>query len=431
MLLSNPAMHSLQCISGKDILPAMQNNTHDTRPVRELIACQKSGWSLEQRFYTDPEIYRLELDHIVMRNWTFAGHVSELPEPGDYKVFRLAKESAIIVRAHDGSLKGFANVCRHRGSVVCLAERGNTRKFECPYHGWVYATDGTLQAARNMPEDFDKASFGLHPVSIEVLQGLIFVSFCDDPPSLAGAQRDLAEPLAMFDFVNLKVAAHKVYPIAANWKLTIENYQECYHCATAHPDYAKMHTLMLDDRKRERVQSHMLEKMAHCGLKQIDIDFIDDKARPGEQGYGYSRTALFEGYKTGSRDGEPVAPLLGSLTDYDGGASDLTVGHCSFFLAYTDHVVAYVFKPVDQFNSQCEIYWMVRGDAREGEDYDRDALMWLWDITTLADEKIIVDNWRGVQSKYYRPGPFSGMECAESAYVHWLLTELRRAPQHD
>ena len=116
----------------------------DNRPIRELIACQKPGWSLEQRFYTDPEIYRLELDQIIMRNWIFAGHVSELAAPGDFKVVRVANESAIVVRGEDGLIRAFANVCRHRGSLVCLEDAGNTRKFTCPYHGSVFDTQGKL-----------------------------------------------------------------------------------------------------------------------------------------------------------------------------------------------------------------------------------------------------------------------------------------------
>jgi Rieske 2Fe-2S family protein len=100
----------------------------------------------------------------------------------------------------------------------------------------------------------------------------------------------------------------------------------------------------------------------------------------------------------------------------------------SFFLAYSDHVVGYVFTPVDQTHCKCEIYWMVRGDAVEGKDYDVDELVWLWDITTLADEKIIVDNWKGVNSRYYKPGPFSGMEYLEKRWIDWILQELRRAP---
>jgi Rieske 2Fe-2S family protein len=240
----------------------------------------------------------------------------------------------------------------------------------------------------------------------------------------------MAEPLATFDFENLKVAAQKTYPISANWKLAVENYQECYHCAVAHPEYAKMHTLMLEGKRRQHVQSHMLENMGACGLSNIEIDYIDTKARPGEMGFGYSRSALFEGYKTGSKDGTPFAPLLGKLTDYDGGASDITFGPFNFFLAYSDHVVGYVFTPVDAKNCQCQIYWLVRGDAVEGKDYDRDELMWLWDVTTCADKIIIFNNWKGVNSKYYKPGPFSGMEKAEQRFVDWVLQELRRAPQY-
>ena len=393
----------------------------DNASIADLIARQKPGWALDQRFYTDPEIYQLELDRIVTRNWILAGHASQIPDAGDYLVFSLTNESAIIVRGKDGKIRAFANICRHRGSLVCLENRGNKRKFECPYHGWTYDLDGKLIGARSMREDFNKEAYGLHPVSLSLLSGLIFVCFCDDPPSIEGAQRDLAEPMAMFDFENLKVAASKTYPIAANWKLAIENYQECYHCATAHPEYAKMHTLMLDPQKRDRIQGPMRQRMAACGLKDIEHDFIDTYAKSGEQGYGYSRTALFEGYKTGSRDGEPLAPLLGELKEYDGGASDFTLGPFTFFLAYSDHVVGYVFSPVDHKNCQCKIHWFVRKDAVEGKDYDRNELMWLWDVTTHADEKIIVNNWKGVNSQYYRPGPFSGME---RRYIEWMLLEL-------
>ncbi len=168
----------------------------------------------------------------------------------------------------------------------------------------------------------------------------------------------------------------------------------------------------------------MLDKMESCGVKKISIDFLDTGARPGEVSFAYSRTALFEGYLTGSEDGQPVAPLLGKFTDYDGGASDFTIGPFSFMLAYSDHVVVYVFTPTGKDGSNCEIYWLVRGDAEEGKDYDVDKLVWLWDITTAADKKIIVNNSKGVHSRYYQPGPFSGMEGAEKIFIDWILQEL-------
>ena len=399
----------------------------DQRSIAELVASQQPGRPLEQRFYTDSAIYQLELERILTQNWFLAGHVSQVPEPGDFFVTRMANESAIVVRGSDGNVKAFANVCRHRGSLVCLQQSGSAKKFECPYHGWMYDIDGNLTAARSMPPDFDRKSYGLVPVSLEDLGGLIFVAFTDNPPSLRGARRDLAEPFEIFGFQGLKVAAKKTYPIAANWKLAVENYQECYHCASAHPDYARMHTLMLDPKKRDRIQGKMLERFESCGLREIEHDYVDTMARPGEQGYGYSRTALFEGYKTGSRDGEPVAPLLGKLKGYDGGASDFSFGPFSFLLAYSDYVVGYVFKPVGHAHCTCEIFWFVRGDAQEGRDYDVEELTWLWDVTTQADEQIIVNNWRGVNSRYYRPGPFSRMERMENRYVQWIVQQLSDA----
>ncbi len=399
---------------------------NDELSIDELIASQKPGHSLDQRFYTDPAIYDLEIEKIVNRNWILAGHASQLPEPGDFKVLNVAQESAIIVRGKDGKLKGFANVCRHRGSLVCLEEEGHADKFTCPYHGWMYDIDGNLTAARNMKDDFDMSTRGLKSVSVGEVHGLILVCFDDSPPSLEGAIRDLEEPMGMYDFENLKLAAQKSYAIPANWKLSIENYQECYHCATAHPEYALMHTMMLDDEKRERASGHMYERMEACGIKDILIDHVDSAARPGEIGFGFARTAMFSKFKTGSKGGQPVAPLLGSITGYDGGQADLSFGPFSFLLAYNDHVVCYVFTPVDHNNSNCEIYWLVRGDAEEGKDYDVDELTWLWDVTTKADKEIVVNNSRGVHSKYYEPGPFSGMEDLERIYIEWILAELQR-----
>ena len=395
------------------------------RSIDELIAEHKPGYSLDQRFYTDPGVYARELERIIYRNWIFAGHISQFAEAGDFRVLNVAGESAIIVRNEDGGLNGFANVCRHRGSLVCLEESGHTEKFACPYHGWMYDLDGRLVAARDMPEDFDKESRSLKRVSVEVIHGLVFVCFTDNPLSVEACRTELAEPMAMFGFENLKVAAQKTYDIPANWKLSIENYQECYHCATAHPEYARMHTLMLGDERRNRVQRHMEERMAACGVRDIYINRVDAAAPPGEMGFAYSRTALFEKYKTGSKDGSPVAPLLGEFTDYDHGASDFNFGPFSFMLAYSDHVVAYVFTPIDHNNSRCEIYWMVRGEAVEGKDYDVDELTWLWDITTISDKEIIVNNSKGVHSKYYEPGPFSAMEKEERSYIEWILRELK------
>lgn len=403
----------------------MTGITGDT--LSRLLARQPRGRPLLREFYTDEELYRADLEHVIYPNWFVAGHRSEWREPGDFRLFTLADESVILVLGDDGELRGLANVCRHRGSRVCLEAAGRATTFDCPYHGWRYGTDGGLLAARSMPDGFDRAAYGLVPVAVECVHGMVLVSLADRPPGVGAAREQLAEPMRVLGFEHMKVAARRDYAIPANWKLAVENYQECYHCATAHPEYAQMHTLAVDVRRRGHLQDTMRERLADSPLPDVTIDCIDLAAPDGEMGFGYSRTALFPGKLTGSRDGQPVAPLLGELTDYDGGASDFSFGAFSFMLAYSDHVVIYVFKPTGPDGSSCEITWLVRSNAEQGRDYDVDKLTWLWDVTTLADLDIITDNAAGVRSRFYEPGEFSVMERAESVWVEWYLQQLERA----
>ncbi len=316
----------------------------------------KHGWSLAGEYYKDPAIFQKEIDKIIFNTWIFAGHVSQIPNTGDYFLFNLLDESAIIVRTNDGSIAAYYNVCRHRGSHICKEDSGNAKRFLCPYHAWSYDLDGSLFAARGMPESFDKSDIKLHKCAIDFIDGMIFVNFNDNPTSLENAKRNLAPALQMYDFKNMKVAAHKNYPIAANWKITLENYQECYHCAPSHPEYALSHTLKVELDKFDVLQQPMLSRMETCGIKEYESYKHFDQQEDGQEQYAYSRYALFEKYKTGSQDGEQLAPLLGNIKGFDHGASDFSIGPLTYMLAYNDHVVVYVFTPTSQLTSACDIY---------------------------------------------------------------------------
>jgi phenylpropionate dioxygenase-like ring-hydroxylating dioxygenase large terminal subunit len=387
----------------------------------------RKGFSLEQNFYTDPEIYRRELAVLFGTNWIFAGHISQIPNPGDYFLFEIGADSIIIVRDKSGAINALANVCRHRGSRICLEPSGSVKLLRCPYHAWAYDLDGQLRAAANMGDDFEREDYPLHKINIEIISGLIFVCLSDTPPDLKTAKQNLDPALACFGIDDMKIAAHKSYPIAANWKLAVENYHECYHCGPAHPEYAQLHTLKLPGAEYDQHQAGMQTRMTACGVSDVEFDFQDNNALPGQQGYALSRSALFDGIKTGSKTGEPLAPLLGILTDYDGGASDLNIGPVSFFLIYSDHMMAYRFLPTGPQDCVCEVFWFVRGSAVEGTDYDLADLTWLWDVTTQADEKIILDNQKGVNSRHYQPGPFSEMENWTQGFVDWYLAQMRNA----
>ena len=394
--------------------------------IKELLNNQQEDWSLDQKFYKDTSIFDLEKHNIFYNSWIFIGHESQIPNKGDFFVYKLLDEEIIVLRNKENKEKAFFNVCRHRGSRVCLEEKGNTSRFSCPYHSWTYNLDGKLLAAKSLREGIDKSKLGLHPCNIESASGMLLINLSDNPQSLKNLQSDLKEPFEMFGFKDLKVAAHKNYPIASNWKLAVENYQECYHCAPAHPEYSLSHSLKIEDEPGfDEAQEKMMNNLESCGLKDIEVNKDFSNKDPDQEQYAYSRYALFDGYMTGSKDGKPLAPLLGNIREFNQGCSDFNIGPVSYFLAYCDHIVGYIFTPTSQDQCQCDIYWLVNKDAKENKDYDKEKLMWLWDVTTYADETIIVNNQKGVNSIKYQSGPYTDKEQSTRRFIKWYLSELK------
>ena len=394
--------------------------------IKELLNNQQEDWSLDQKFYKDTSIFHLEKHTIFYNSWIFIGHESQIPNKGDFFVYKLLDEEIIVLRNKENKVKAFFNVCRHRGSRVCLEEKGNTSRFSCPYHSWTYNLDGKLLAAKSLREGIDKSKLGLHPCNIESASGMLLINLSDNPQSLKNLQSDLKEPFEMFGFKDLKVAAHKNYPIASNWKLAVENYQECYHCAPAHPEYSLSHSLKIEDEPGfDEAQEKMMNNLESCGLKDIEVNKDFSNKDPDQEQYAYSRYALFDGYMTGSKDGKPLAPLLGNIKEFNQGCSDFNIGPVSYFLAYCDHIVGYIFTPTSQDQCQCDIYWLVNKDAKENKDYDKEKLMWLLDVTTYADETIIVNNQKGVNSIKYQSGPYTDKEQSTRRFIKWYLSELK------
>lgn len=397
--------------------------------LQALIEQQRPQHSLDRAFYTDEDIYRREIELIFLRSWQYAGHVSEIPNTGDWFLFEFANESVIIVRSDEDSVKALVNVCRHRGSRLRTESRGCANRFNCPYHGWTYALDGRLLVAAYMDEGFDKTKHGLKTIHCEVLEGMIFVNFAEQPAPFSIIREELGDRLAPYDLAHARVAHRQNYPIAANWKLSVENYQECYHCAPSHPEYSQGHSLAKPGARTSELMEQAFARRPACGLGTKQVNKVYNTARGFGADVVYDAYPMWHGHVTGSADGKPVAPLLGSISDYDGSCTDLQCGPVMFALMYCDHVVIYRFTPVDLHHSNCDITWLVRGDAEEGKDYDRDKLTWLWDVTTHADKRIIETNAKGVMSSHYRPGPLSSMESFLGTFLEWYLDTLRDSPR--
>jgi Rieske 2Fe-2S family protein len=390
-----------------------------------LIDSYQHGYSLPQGFYNSEEIYQKEIENIFLKHWMLAGHASQIPAHGDFFLFEFDQESVIVVRSKTGDINAFMNVCRHRGSHICLEKKGNAKSLVCPYHAWSFNLDGALVAARNMGDDFDTSTNGLHRVHLEMVGGLIFVSLAENPLSLQPMRAELNETFDLFGFDRMKLAKQITYPIPANWKLATENYMECYHCTPSHREYSAIHALALSPAKFEQHLTAYLKNKTSA-VRTTPCQCYYDLAIDGEEGYQYSRDPLLPGMKSGMLDGKPASRLLGNIAEYDGGSSDFMVGPVSFFLIYDDHMIGYRFLPISVDTCVCEIYWFVHESAEEGKDYDLSALTWLWDVTTQADETIITNNQKGVNSHFYRPGKLSEMEDSQQHFLDWYINALQQ-----
>ena len=201
--------------------------------------------SLPAWAYRDPVLFERECRLIMRRGWHYAGAVAELADTGAYLTVQLLDQSVLVIRGRDGAIRGFHNVCRHRGHEL-LRGRGRAAVVTCPYHAWSYHADGTLRTARGAEKQpaFEPGRYGLKPVRVEVFaRHFVFFSLDPDAPPLAEQAPGLASELEneIADYAGL--APQLGLPsaeIGCNWKVAVDNYLECYHCRVAHPAFADM-----------------------------------------------------------------------------------------------------------------------------------------------------------------------------------------------
>ncbi len=197
--------------------------------------------SLAAKYYTDPEVFKLETNGLLARTWQFAGHASQLKETGDYFTFDMAGESLFCIKGRDGEIRTFYNVCQHRAHQL-VSGQGQTRVVVCPYHAWTYELTGELRAGPNIKavEGFDKSSICLTSVRTEVFLGFIFVNLDNDAKPMdewfPNVRTELESYIPHWD--TLAPLEWVEIPENCNWKVSVENYSECYHCTLNHPTFS-------------------------------------------------------------------------------------------------------------------------------------------------------------------------------------------------
>ncbi len=400
--------------------------------IAPLAANTKIGYSLDRKFYCDDAVFAADMERIVGRKWIVAGHVDRVRNKGDYFLYKIGNESIIIVRSDESTINAFYNVCRHRGSLICTEPAGRVARLTCGYHAWTYGLDGALIAARLMPADFSKKDNGLQRCHIRVFYGFIFVNLSDQQPvDFDAAFGDLAPYLDFHGFADAKIAFSRSYPTAANWKLVVENFVECYHCAPAHPEFCSMHppeALVAFGAGPSSGPADAVEKYLpalraweqRAAALGRPIGTVDDGPESSHLRLLLQRT-IREGYESETQDGRPASCLMGKRLGFDQGRMYLSFSPFTQLVATNDFAVLFVFTPRGTMQTDVDLYWLVDAKAT-GVDVEK--MIWGWDQTTKQDQVITENNQAGIRSSHYRPGRYSDHEKRVVTFQQWYFAQF-------
>jgi glycine betaine catabolism A len=390
------------------------------------IRSRREGFALPQPFYVDPDYFRLDMEMIWYREWLFVGHDCEVAKPGAFFTVQVGGYPVVVVRDLKGKIRAFHNTCRHRGSRVCSADRGEAVRLVCPYHQWSYDLDGRLLFARQVGEGFDKQAFGLKPVACESVGGYVYICLADDPPDFA-PYRELAAPyLERHRLRDAKIAHESTIVEKGNWKLIWENNRECYHCSTNHPELCKTFpekptAAGIDGTAGDAEIVALWEKCEAMGLPaRFRID-------PATGQFRATRSQLLGDAVSYTMSGRPA--VARNLSD---DVSAERIGALLLFHFPTtwnhvliDHAVSFRLLPISATETALTTKWLVHKDAVEGVDYDLNELIHVWTETNHQDRRIVEENARGIHSPAYEPGPYSTIhENGVIQFVDWYLRTI-------
>jgi Rieske 2Fe-2S family protein len=364
--------------------------------------------SLPRASYVDEAEFGRERDAVLFAGWFCVGRAEQVGAPGDYLTVSVAGESVLVVRTADGSLSAFYNLCRHRGSRLVPPGDGDppdvpgragcfTGSIRCPYHGWTYGLDGRLRAAPFLPEmRRHRSALGLHLVDVGEWGGFVFVRL--DPRdgeahSLVEWLGEIPARVAAYSLAELRTGGRLVYRVAANWKVILENYNECYHCGPVHPELC-----------------HLVPAFRDGGASLDWDDGIEHRA--GAYTFtltGTTRRAPFPGLSPAERQrhkGELVLPnLMLSMS--------------------ADHVAAFTVWPrsAGQTTIACDFLFHPDEIAKPGFD-PMDAVQF-WDLVNKQDWAVCELVQDGMSSRRFTAGYLAPMEQPSADVGRYVMEQFR------
>jgi Rieske 2Fe-2S family protein len=363
-------------------------NTHD---LEKVIAPFGQNRTLTADAYLAQEVFAWELENIFRSTWVCVGRGDELVAPGQIRAIDVAGEGVLLARDREGALTAFSNVCRHRGHELAPAgDAIDARLIRCPYHAWSYRFNGDLRAAPTFTQTpgFDMSEFPLIGIAVTEYMGWAWVDLSGEAPPIETYFGNLAELATPYETDRLATAAVHSYVVDANWKIIVENYNECYHCSSIHPELCEV--------------------------------------TPTDSGYDHEPTGMWCGGTMTLKDHAVTMSLSGESNGVNLRNIDAEMARHVWYLTvipnlllsmHPDYVMTHRLVPISPDQTFIECSWLFPPEAFELEGFDPAYAVDFWDITNREDWTACENVMKGVRHKGYRPGPLSSWEGTVYQYL--------------
>ncbi|MBB1492654.1 MULTISPECIES: aromatic ring-hydroxylating dioxygenase subunit alpha [unclassified Paracoccus (in: a-proteobacteria)] len=404
--------------------------------ISTLLDERVEGRSLPAGLYTREDVFQADLEVLFRKHWIYIGPECDVPEPGDAVAIDIGGSSLIMLRDDDGELRVFHNVCRHRGARILDAGTTVVSKLVCPYHQWTYELTGELAHAPHMGKDFDKTCNSLRHANFRNIGGLIHVCLSDDPPAdIAALEAVGRERLLPYDLKNTRVAHQTDLIENGNWKLTMENNRECYHCSANHPELCVSfidldfgfdpESLSPEDRETaDRHEAMYAAQTAEWEAQGHPSAAIEQLTNCGTN-FRTQRLIISGAGESQTPDATAAVSKLLGIGRKDLGDMHLW-GHNSWHHFMGDHIITAMVIPLGPDKTMLRMKWLVHKDAVEGVDYDFDKLTSVWIATNEQDGSLVGRSHAGVSDPAYVPGMYSPFtETQLNWFAGWYVDRMR------
>lgn len=364
--------------------------------------------TLPAAWYYDPDQYRREMECIWWKEWLCVARVSELPDPGCYRVVQAGTQQVIITRTGHNEFRAFHNTCRHRGSQLCETATGQFQgeRIVCPYHAWTYSLQGDLlRTPRKIAgADFNPESYSLYPVALDTWGGFVFINLAEHPQAgLEKAFGGETQTLVNWPLAELDLAHRELHTLECNWKIFWENFLECYHCPNVHHDLCR------------------LVPLYGQGLNSMH-DLPPGSAVVAQPNGSW----LAPGAVTWTQDGGTSLPWFDGLTAHEQavGMTFVSLPPSVFIVAHVDYVRSVHVMPLGPERTQLTVNWMLSPQTLASGSVDIPALIALGNQVVQEDARVCELNQRGLHSLRHQSGVLVPQEYDILAFDNWVMDRL-------